>query len=273
MAPGRKKCTIIRFEEHIENYSDVIKNSEMFKHLCIKLDEIAHEISKIRCLAIGSFAQDFQARYQMAFLLNLVSYLNFSKAEDSNHVSVSIYDPVFDERDLKYIADLGSQWTVDPITIDNKDTIDPPCKDILFFLPHAPLDLTQTVILQEQPLLLLANNLTQHTDRYTKSKLYDKYPIISKLVHILDNNDEQLTSKDKVEDSNLDGFTVIQKESRRRNRKNKSIKFTEPTINYDAIDSYFTNIKIRTTFDDGKLLKDQPWINSFSDLALHEIYN
>ncbi|EDO18704.1 hypothetical protein Kpol_1055p61 [Vanderwaltozyma polyspora DSM 70294] len=253
------------FEIQLQECRDVIRESVMFKEVTGKIKEF-NGIDRVRCLAIGDFQEDFPARYQLAFLLECLNWLREELASD---LQVSIYDPVFSPENLKYLESLGPCWSIDS---------DPPAdwKDhtntTLFFLPHAPLDLTETVIVQEHPKLWLANNLIQHTDRYTKSQLFEKYPTLSKLVHILSENESAALIENKNKDNKNDddeGFTTFTSKKKKRSR-NKNV-YREPVIDYDSIDSYFKTCRLLTTFDNGTQLKNSPWNHSFSDLAFHVI--
>lgn len=248
------------FEEVLQSYRDVVHASEMFVNLQKELTEYKKDIEHIRCLAIGSFSDDFPAKYQLALLLELIEFLT----EEDKTIRVSIYDPVFNETDLKYIKTTYPTW-VTTETVD-KEIFNP--KSTLYFLPHAPLDLTEFILRTEEPKLYLANNIVQHTDRYTKCQLNEKYQLLSKLLHVLETPKKDEPKTDTYS-STSDGFTTFVS---KRNRKQKSkYKFVEKRIDYESIPSSFAKCTIKTTFNDGKLLKDKPWVNAFSDLTMHII--
>lgn len=254
------RSKIKTFDEYLTCNRDDVKGSEMFKELCEKLEPDRLKIKKIRCLAIGSFTQDFPARYQMALLLELKDFFNEGrKAEDK--IQISIYDPVFTDDDKSYIKKMGQNWSIDEVV--TRDEQDPAAT--LFFLPHAPLDLTEYILREETPIYWLANNIIQHTDRYTKQKLHDMYPTISKLLHYYDSN-KDVTSEKHIND----GFSKVTSKRRRRGKADK-FKFEEPPIDYSSVETYFSECEIITDFNNGELLKNQPWINSFSDLTYHYI--
>lgn len=230
------------FEDRLEGCRSVVRGSAMFRELSEKLVPFAGEIDGIRCLALGSFHEDVPARYQLALLLELEELIG--------GVSVSLYDPAFTADDIGYLQKRG-------YIVSENEGFRP---GILHFLPHAPLDLTEQVLRTEQPRLLLANNIVQHTDRYTKARLHEKYPTVSKLLHVL------VASAPDSAQAN-DQFTTFVSKKKRRNKK----VFKEPVIDYDSVKSYFTNCSIVTDFQGGALLRDQPWNNSFSDLAFHHI--
>ncbi|CCF56007.1 hypothetical protein KAFR_0A05720 [Kazachstania africana CBS 2517] len=248
------------FDETLLSLRKVIRESEMFKR--IEADLLPHidELGGIRCLAIGSFSEDQPARYQLALLIEI---LNFLELEKNTPLIVSIYDPLFSENDLKFIEGMGCNWKVEGSLEDKSEY----SKNALFLLPHAPLDLTEEVLKTERPRYFLANHIVTHTDRYTKSQLFEKYPVLCKLVHLLDQNSKP--SEKKVTNSSSqtnNNFTTVT--SKKKRRKSKYV-LQEPNIDYDSIECPYGNCHIVCDFEAGSLLKDKPWVNAFSDLTLH----
>jgi len=262
MSKQQKAAKKIRpLDEVLQSYRVIIHESEMFSNLKEILSQHKDKICNIRCLAIGSFTQEFPAKYQLALLLELIDYL----LNDKISPKVSIYDPVFNDSDLGYLDKCHPEWEVKEEV--DKETFNP--NSTLFFLPHAPLGLTEQILNEEKPKLFLANNIIQHIDRYTKGELNEKYPLLSKLVYLVESKSEISQKQEIINSSSIDGFTAFVP---KRKRKQKSkYKFVEKIIDYDSIESVFTQCTITSTFDEGKLLRDQPWVNSFSDLAMHII--
>lgn len=240
------------FDEQIDEARNAIRGSELLQSLHQSLTPF--QVTHVRCLALGNFHQDFPARFQLALLLELLDLLKVSRC--------SFYDPVFDDEDLAYINGNGS-WSVD----ESSPFLDVNPSQIMFFLPHAPLDLTEKVIAEESPKVWLANHLLQHTDRLTKVQLYDKYPLLCKLVNYINSN--TATKIRSATDTDEDGFQTFTS-SRKRKSKARN-KFKETVIEYDVIESYFNDCKIINDFENGSLLANKIWLNSFSDLALHVI--
>ncbi|SJM86835.1 related to SRR1-like protein BER1 [Zygosaccharomyces bailii] len=283
----RKTLQNRSLEDVLREFRDDIKCSEMFKFLCGSLEPYRDVVDRVRCLAIGSFHDEFPAKYQMALLCELVSFF-------SADVQVSIYDPVFTKEDYEYVTNLHN-WSVSQ---------EPPCwiKDstrTLFFLPHAPLDLTEQVLQRECPHLWLANHAVAHTDRYAEFQLYEKYPIMSKLVYLLNQETSELPLRTSGKETNTAGRTItkatVQQSTERdenaavrvrtsvttrseeftpfiprRKRRNRK-SFQAPQLDYAKINSHFESCRVLQDFNGGELLKNKPWINSFSDLALHLI--
>lgn len=221
----------------LEKKKHTIKSSTLYENISQTLQP--HKISKIRCVALGSPSQEEPALYQLALLLLIVEE-NSIKSQN-----VSVYDPVFTQLDIDFFKSLNFEVSEDYLPKDDEAT--------LFFLPHAPLNLTNSVILSQNPKLLLSNNIQTHTERLTKLELFEKYPIMSKLVNLL-----------QPQGDKTDGFEAVVKKKSRKSQRNK---FVEPTIDYSKIDSYFENIEI-ISFKD---FEEGEWLNSFTDLAFHRI--
>jgi len=224
-------------KQNLSKKKKILEDSKLYQNVITSLTP--HKFSKIRCVALGSPSQEAPALYQLA-LLQLICENFEIKAQD-----VSLFDPVFTSLDNDFFTSL--QYEINDEYLPN-DT-----DDVLFFLPHAPLSLTDKVICSQRPKLLLANNLQTHTDRLTKLELFEKYPLISKLVSLLGNKN----------DSDADGFEHVVK---KKNRRQKN-KFAEPIIDHSKTESYFENIELKSykEFEEGE------WLNSFTDLAFHKI--
>ena len=263
----------LSFDKTVQEYRTTIRASAMFNDLCETLFKYKEQVTRIRCLALGEFYSDFPAKYQLALLLEILEFL---ERDRDQKILVSIYDPVFGKDEKTFIEKMGSNWTIDELITGDDDVH---LMHTLFYLPHAPLDLTNTVLLREKPSLLLANNVTEHISRYTKLELFQKYPALSRLVYLLENTDSAsksvqsvISSSETPGDAVSDGNNFTTYTSKRRRRKNKSkFLFQEPDIDYSSINTWFESCKILTTFENGALLKDKPWANSFSDMSLHLI--
>jgi hypothetical protein len=223
--------------EKLASFADIIATSDFFaeskKTLCRKF-------TQIRCLALGSPSQSNNALYQLAYLQELAKVLEVS------HISVC--DPVFSDMDVFLFQKL--KYPVE-LHFDNTSP-----EETLYFMPHAPLELTNVILINEKPHHILANNIISHTDRFTKLKLHETYPIIALLV--------KLTESESNNGPNDDGF------SKPKKRRNK-LTYTEPKIDYDFnhLDCYFDKVEIvpfKQNFN-----KSDPWGTSFSDLAYHVI--
>ncbi|EJT41434.1 BER1-like protein [Saccharomyces kudriavzevii IFO 1802] len=259
---GKKAVPAASFEQNVQANRDFLKKSEFLSDLLENLQPHLNNIKKVRCVAIGNFQEDFPATFQFALLLEIIDHIN---NETSRDILISLYDPIFTENEMHYLESLGDKWVIQE-NFSEINTGD--YKSVLYFLPHAPLDLTERILASECPHLWLANNMISHTDRYTKAKLFEKYPHLGKLVHYLQPN---LVAETKKQDG-ADDFTAFVPKRKRKNKNNSTkLKVKIPDIDYGSIATKFTSCKILTDFDEGKYLKERPWINSFSDLTLHAI--
>lgn len=220
----------VKLLEKLEKFKQTIAKSDFFKESLTIIDS---EFTSIRCLALGSPQESNNALYQMAYLILL--------AQEKKIDEVSIYDPIFNQFDLYLMKSLNYKVEMEYVP---EDTI-----KILYFMPHAPLELTDIILNNDKPCYLLANNLVNHTDRFTKLKLYQTYPLIALLVKLVDKHQD-------------DGFVKPKK------RRNKLV-YQEPVINYDYSDCYFKNLTIDLFKDNYQ--KNDPWGNSFSDLSYHKV--
>ncbi|RCK64787.1 SRR1-like protein BER1 [Candida viswanathii] len=183
-------------EGKVMEYRETVRESKLYEDIKTTLD--CDNVSTIRCLALGSPSESKNAKYQLALLLEL---------QDLFDAKVSVYDPVFNEKD----RDLLEGFTMEEEFDGDSDTT-------LYFLPHASLELTEEILNKNKPKFFLANDVVTHTDRLTKKKLANMYPTLSILVHLLDD-----TARAN------DGFTTV---SRRK-------KFKEPVIDYNVDSVYF----------------------------------
>lgn len=220
--------------ERLEKFKLIIQQSKLFKETVEKLDS---NFDSIRCLALGSPLESSNALYQLVYLILLIQEKNIGK--------ISIYDPIFNKYDIFLMKNLNYQIEMEYTPEHQEKTI--------YFMPHAPLELTNVIIKNDKPLFLLGNNLINHTDRFTKLKLHQTYPLIALLVQLVDSNSDD-----------NQGFVKPKK------RKNKLV-YQEPVINYDYTinDCYFNHLTIDNFTNN--FSKNDPWGNSFSDLSYHKI--
>lgn len=223
-------------KDNLEVKKSILKESKLFENIINALE--SPKFTKIRCVALGSPSQEEPALYQLALLMLIIEKFEIEGEQ------VSLYDPVFTALDNDLLTSFKFQ--IKDQYIPNDDD------SILFFLPHAPLSLTNQVISEQNPKLLLANNIQTHTTRLTKTELFEKYPVISKLVSLLNK-----------EETPKDDFEPVVKKKNRRQRS----KFTEPKVDHSEVDTYFKNINLISfkEFEEGE------WLNSFTDIAFHVI--
>ena len=260
----------------LTSFRNIIRSSPFWKETTTLIDD--HKFEYLNCYALGSPLQSKNALYQFAYLLELADELN---------AKVRISDPVLTSHDKELAEKHQCEISFEPT--DSSKT--------LYFLPHAPLDLTEDIIGKDhKPVYLLCNDMVAHTDRLTKKKLNEQYQNLSLLVHLIEEKEEKerkesqshkkhikesgndikesgndikesgndiKESGDDIKKSGDDAFIVVL-----RKRKNRN-KFVPQIIEYDYSEAYFTGCTItrfKHNFDKGA-----EWSDSFSDLAWHVI--
>lgn len=224
----------------LEKYQGIVSSSKLFQETVQILEKyLIKSVPVIRCLALGSPSESNAALYQLAYLNELVQY--FKTAQ------VTLFDPVFNDKD----ENIFKRYNYNVET-----SFEPPSNhQVLYFLPHADLRMTEDLFKTDKPKWLLSNDIIAHTDRYTKRKLFDEYRMISLVKNLLENGDLQSLTAQSGE------FQVV---ASKKSRRNKKSVFVEPEIEYDYSEVYFREVKAR------KLLEvEGSWGNAFSDLAFH----
>lgn len=247
----------VSFEDSLASCRHIVANSSMMLEICNKLRD--KKFRMVRCLALGSFHESLAARYQLALLLEVLSQCC---APQSGAPSVSIYDPAFTEDDLAYIA-AQLAWTLDP-----ELSFPAPDHEVLFFLPHAPIEITDAFFGREKPEWYLANSIVAHTERQPRAKLDAQYPILGALSRLLE-------PTQKVSD----GFSTVPSAKKpRRHRKRTAPRApphspAAPPPAPPAPPAFQGQCTLLTDFDNGALLspKNHPWQHAFSDLCLYRL--
>lgn len=258
MDSKNENTTVFNIKRKLRRHTDYVKNTCLYDQTIHLLKPVS--FTHIRCLALGSPTEEFQALYQLALLDLLIKEFSI-KTEN-----ISLYDPAFTDNDIQLFTELGfevkssCQW-------DNKTT--------LYFMPHAPRSMTEVLINQERLLFILGNDLSVTIGTLSRAKFLETYPTLATITHICEKNVEKLQKLEKLEKLECvetlekldmkpkDDFKVV-KNGRRRRRPNKLV-YTEPELSYDLNAIFFEDVKIvRINSPDTAIWKD-----SFSDLALN----
>ena len=140
----------------------------------------ANRISKVICLGLGKFTSSKQAEYQLVFLKCLVKVLDLKQSLDS----VSIFDPVHSDSEVKILTDLGFQCHPKSNNLEGKYHLeDQSGKETLFYLPHCPKQLSNNILWANWNPKLLGS---------TESKYSEKRSLHG--LHILANSFDRITS-------------------------------------------------------------------------------
>lgn len=198
------------------------------------------KFDRIRCLALGSPCEEFQALYQLALLELLIDEFNILPN------FVSIYDPAFTEKDESMFKDNG-------FIVESNNDWD--SGSTLFYMPHAPRSMTEILLNEKKPLYILGNDSSVTIGTLSSAKFLEKYPTLATIVHLHEQKEPQ-----KKPDDNF----IVASGRRRKNKQNKLV-YVAPELEYDIESMYFKDINITRI-----LSPESPaWNDSFSDFALN----
>ncbi|PVH23217.1 hypothetical protein CXQ85_002946 [Candidozyma haemuli] len=164
--------------------------------------------------------------------------------------SISCYDPAFLPEDTQLLEKL--EFTVDSEEISDPSSV----AETLYYMPHAPRSFTETFIKDIQPKWILGNDLNVTAGTLTKAKFLEQLPTLATIQYLIGDG-EDVKPKD-------DGFSVV---SSRRKKKNSKLVYKEPVLEYPVGEMYFSKVEISRIKSDS----NQPWKDSFSDMALNVI--
>lgn len=285
--PSNETEPVARLQKRLETYRNTLTRSHLLEGSFNQLEN--HPFTAIRCLALGSPSESSASIYQLAYLLEIAEHFEVPPN------AVSFYDPVFEAADEALFELLG--FVVEETHEPQERT--------LYFLPHAPLDLTESLFTEKKPSLVLANDMVTHTERMSRQKLHDQYRQLSLLVHLVEEketikqggrlgNGKENCKKEKGSDetkagpvdpveigaltNNGDGAKNTSKMTGngagapsdgfttvRRKKRSRGV-FVPPSIAYDYTGAYFGDMCVKRC-----VRAEGPWGNAFTDLALHVI--
>ncbi|GEQ67536.1 hypothetical protein JCM33374_g1201 [Metschnikowia sp. JCM 33374] len=250
-------------QEKLEKHEQSIASSGLFTHTISALKPL--QFTKIRCLALGSPTSEFQALYQLAYLKLIALEFNIDAEQ------VSLYDPAFSNDDTYFLS------TELHYVIESPENFCPDLKStsqMLYYMPHSPRSLTETILTEFKPRWFLANDFSVTMGTLTKAKFLSELPNLANLVHLYEkqkgeknmkNTHDNQKGKPDEDSNNNDGFAPVV--SRRRRNRPKNIVYVEPELVYDSQNTYFCGLEIERIQGDA----NAPWKDSFSDLALNVI--
>lgn len=182
-------------DDHLQSLNEkqkLVENSDFYTHFITKLDDEKKYIYKrVRCLALGAptdWLCEYAAMYQLA-LLQLIA-----KKFDIN--DISIYDPVFETADNELFEKLNIK-----VEQDYPDDKYNDC-DTLLYMPHAPLDLIDTILTKlSSNTTIIGNDLSSYTTKRTQTELETKYPnVLDAINKIVSNNYTSISIPNKLSD-------------------------------------------------------------------------
>lgn len=260
-------------QKRLASHMEAISATEFFTCSVKLLRDVPFK--RIRCLALGSPTQEFQALYQLAYLKLVAKEFSV----DPSHVS--LYDPVFSAEDIELLTELehyvvtesDEDNDLEPETEgatkaegkeDQDGTID---AETLYYMPHAPRSVTNRMLETFKLRWILGNDVCVTMGSLGKVKFFNEYPTLAKAVHLAEKNHPQQDKTQQNSEQNNDKsqeFTVVTRRRRGRPRKNQ---YVEPDIDYDLLEVYFDHVTVTRIPSPAAA----PWNDSFSDLALNYI--
>ncbi|GMG19776.1 unnamed protein product [Ambrosiozyma monospora] len=245
--------------------------------------------NRIRCLAIGSISTEFQALYQLCLLKLLVDHFKIPNCD------VSLYDPVFNNLDLVFLKDvLGYSVDAEYLVDEKQEKNDANDRDgdelgVLYFMPHSPISLIESIFDSDMPQFLLVNDLVVYDNKFTKFEYFQKFPNCARVTNLISVGSSANSTTAKTAEtgptsngtipshststqtetpsqniSNDNEFQVVTKK-KKKNKKNRKA-FKEPVVEYHYDQAYFDDI-VYHCFELGND-DSKPWGNSFSDFCL-----
>lgn len=228
--------------QHIEDkllrHKKCIESSSLYNDTIELLEPL--KFDRIRCLALGSPCEEFQALYQLALLELIIEKFKIQAN------LISIYDPAFTENDISLFE--GKEFIVE-------STCEWDSRSTLFFMPHAPRSMTEILLNEKKPLWVLGNDSSVTIGTLSSAKFLEKYPTLATIVHLY----ERKTPQRKPEDN----FKVVT--GRRRKSKQNKLVYVAPELIYDTDGMYFNDIEITRIASP----ENPIWNDSFSDFALN----
>lgn len=231
-----------------------LESSDLFKQISQTFDNNnIDNIDRIRCLGLGSVTSSLLSMYQLCLLNLLEKY--FLKNEQK--IEVSIWDPIFSEKDKHFITERFNYKIIENDKDDNEKKY-----STMFYLPHFPISILETFITTNQPTCLLSNDLTVYTNKFTDSKFFQLYPNSARLAKLILDKNQMKDNKFVKESSINDEFRVVKKKNR---KKKSSILYTPPVVDYDFSSAYFKDVSCIIITEGNDL--SHPWDSAFTDLT------
>ena len=228
-------------QEQLLRHRECIRSSKL--HELVETRLRPFRIRHIRCLALGSPTSVFQPLHQLALLDVLREDLGMPRT------AVSVYDPAFTPLDRILLQEHCGYTVEEDCFWDSSFT--------LYYMPHASRSMTETLLNDKKPILMLGNDLSVTIGTLNLAKFLESYPTLATIVHLVEKKLPVATSDEK--------FTQVKC---RRKRRPKKLVYASPELVYDTEGMYFTDVEIQRIASP----KNAPWRDSFSDLAFNRLF-
>ncbi|OWB73597.1 hypothetical protein B5S31_g3347 [[Candida] boidinii] len=280
----KKLCS--EFDKHL----NIFKNSKIYKELIDYFNAIDlfstlnekkvtttsdinpptthHSLLQIKCLGIGSISSNKLNSIYQLILIKTIFQDNFK----INNENIYLYDPAFTDLDIYFIKNHLNY----SILKDKSSNI---LSNIIYYMPHIPIDVFEKIIIENKPILMLTNDISLYNLKFTKSEFYNKFPNLSKLGNLLDtleikintNTSTNTSTSDTSDNTSKDDFQIVTKKKSKK-RQNKYILKENNEINYSEIKEsiYYNNLKTFKRFENGNNI-NEIWQDSFSHMCYYEL--
>ena len=227
---GSKNGAEVHKEQHSKNFKNTKISDNAIESLKTKFDkvfdsgkhnvftssvlsylkEIDCPIAGIRCLGLGSLESEIYPLHQLCPLKQIVDQLSTKK-----DIVVSLWDPIFTVLDKEFIQSKLHY------VVEEKPSFENDRNDILYYMPHFPIEEIEKILVNCEPLLLLTNDLQAYSLRLSSWKFLSLYPICASISFLsetenLANDDSQ---KAPLVSSSVGDFHFVKKKHRNRRKK------------------------------------------------------
>lgn len=187
---------LTEIEEILQN-NDYVKEFDDFRKeipSCSNDKTTIFNVTKLKCLGIGSISQEKSSKFQLCYILLLQRFYRFKQ--------ILVYDPAFNELD-KFILETVFEFKVsEPEEEDlprkelRKDLEDQQGDHVLYFLPHFPVAEFEKLVEKEKPRLIIGNDIVgQLSHKGLLSENLNRYPNLMMMVMA---NKEETHSSDSI---------------------------------------------------------------------------
>ncbi len=279
--------------EKLARHREALHQSSVAEEVLTALDTKSQPPRIVRCIGLGSPTSSAAALYQLALLQLIVdtgddtvvslwdpafstedmeffTHLGYVVEEKLSHTKVvagaKINTGAEVEAEANTEAEVEAETDATEVEAEvevevcaNVDA-DADSSTTLYYMPHLPIDVLETIIATEHPTRMLTNDLSVYTFKYTDARYFELYPNCARIAH--------LTSSTKATtiSSPDDGFVVVKK-SRPRSCSRKA--YVPPVVDYD-MDSAFFLTAIATRITSGQNTHSE-WDAAFTDTSYYTL--
>lgn len=135
---------LVFYVKSVEGRKDELTRSGWADKILKQLDPEVDNIEEIRCLALGTVQNYLAPRFQLAFLILMKERYKITK--------LSAWDPIFDDLDEQLLSYYG---------IEMCEPDPEPSDSILWYVPHGPAPLIQTLLAKFEGGVYIGNDVSR----------------------------------------------------------------------------------------------------------------